>query len=334
MIRLNCTNCQTELTLDDAFAGGVCRCQHCGTIQTVPSHLRSGVKTSSGASDQTGPKSLYQQKARSERIGSGLDALAEVVASSGLAGSGLQQQMGRPKAPSTPPSVSGPMMLLLGSAGGVIVLLLLIILWLMLGRGTTTPTVDPSTVADAGRGTLASTVQQPVFLDVPLAGNTMVYVLDRGSATADLFSLLLEATFRSIATLGQDRRFQIVFWSDGSDPTAYPTAGTTFATPANIESARRATSEVYAFGQTQPDKALQVALASDPDTLILATGKGWELDESFTGAVLEARGNRKTVIHAFSLGSGNQSDALAQVAQRTGGQYRVVSETALRAARQ
>jgi hypothetical protein len=36
MIRLTCTHCQEVLSVDDAFAGGVCRCRHCGTIQTVP----------------------------------------------------------------------------------------------------------------------------------------------------------------------------------------------------------------------------------------------------------------------------------------------------------
>ncbi len=28
------------MLLDDGFAGGVCRCQFCGTIQTVPAHLK------------------------------------------------------------------------------------------------------------------------------------------------------------------------------------------------------------------------------------------------------------------------------------------------------
>jgi hypothetical protein len=36
MIRLTCTHCQEVLSVDDAFGGGVCRCRHCGTIQTVP----------------------------------------------------------------------------------------------------------------------------------------------------------------------------------------------------------------------------------------------------------------------------------------------------------
>jgi hypothetical protein len=41
MIRIGCTHCKAILTVDDAFAGGVCRCQHCGTIQVVPAHLKN-----------------------------------------------------------------------------------------------------------------------------------------------------------------------------------------------------------------------------------------------------------------------------------------------------
>ena len=100
MISLTCTHCQTVLSIDDAFAGGVCRCQHCGTIQTVPSSLRKGATAKAGASpgqaSSAGPKALYQStrgtgSPRSDEIGSGtgLEDLADVVASSGLAGSGL-----------------------------------------------------------------------------------------------------------------------------------------------------------------------------------------------------------------------------------------------------
>jgi hypothetical protein len=44
MIRIACTSCKAILTVDDAFAGGVCRCQHCGTIQVVPAHLKPAPK--------------------------------------------------------------------------------------------------------------------------------------------------------------------------------------------------------------------------------------------------------------------------------------------------
>ena len=61
MIRLECSNCQTVLNIDDAFAGGVCRCQYCGTIQTVP---RPGEPTSD--SEPPTQKALFKRKARIE----------------------------------------------------------------------------------------------------------------------------------------------------------------------------------------------------------------------------------------------------------------------------
>jgi hypothetical protein len=45
MIRISCTSCKAILTVDDAFAGGVCRCQHCGTIQVVPANLKPTAKS-------------------------------------------------------------------------------------------------------------------------------------------------------------------------------------------------------------------------------------------------------------------------------------------------
>src|SRR3712207_4087162 len=99
MIQLTCTGCRATLEMDEAFAGGVCRCQHCGTIQTVPSHLKSTAAPS--YAQPAASKSLYQSPAAagngaagSAPDASGLDALADVVASSGLSSSGLSQRRG------------------------------------------------------------------------------------------------------------------------------------------------------------------------------------------------------------------------------------------------
>lgn len=60
MIQLECSNCRADLSIDDAFAGGVCRCQHCGTIQTVP---KRGAAASAAAAS---PQALFKRKARIE----------------------------------------------------------------------------------------------------------------------------------------------------------------------------------------------------------------------------------------------------------------------------
>ena len=45
MIHLTCTTCLRVLEIDDAFAGGACRCEHCGTIQTVPAHRKAKTRS-------------------------------------------------------------------------------------------------------------------------------------------------------------------------------------------------------------------------------------------------------------------------------------------------
>src|SRR5215204_1740376 len=144
MISLTCTNCRTVLTIDDAFAGGVCRCQHCGTIQTVPTHLKGSANRASGASTPGAKtqKAIFSRDRAAEsgvRVGTGLDELAEIVASSGFGSAGSGLHSGRLKKVPLPGLGMVPVKALalwLSVAGGVIVVLLVLVLWLMFGRST------------------------------------------------------------------------------------------------------------------------------------------------------------------------------------------------------
>src|SRR4051794_14655149 len=83
MIRLTCTKCKATLEMDEAFAGGVCRCQYCGTIQTVPAHLKATAAAAPAAA--AGPAGMYPPPGGGAAgPGTGLDELTDVVASSGL----------------------------------------------------------------------------------------------------------------------------------------------------------------------------------------------------------------------------------------------------------
>src|SRR5438874_1259713 len=105
MIQLNCTNCKALLQIDDAFAGGVCRCRYCGTIQTVPKHLKNAgngngngepaAAVEQAAASAKGAKALYKKTAvDTAGSGTGLDDLASIVASSGLSSGRLQKKSG------------------------------------------------------------------------------------------------------------------------------------------------------------------------------------------------------------------------------------------------
>ncbi len=86
MISITCTHCKTLLEMDDAFAGGVCRCQHCGTIQTVPSQLKrpASPQVTASADGISGSRAVFGRSGSESAVSSELEGLAEIVASSGL----------------------------------------------------------------------------------------------------------------------------------------------------------------------------------------------------------------------------------------------------------
>lgn len=378
MIRLTCTSCKATLEMDEAFAGGVCRCQHCGTIQTVPSHLKNAAPAGPYPQPVKAAKSLYQGRAATglgSSPSSGLDDLADVVASSGLSNSnlsrrggsrngtgqpgaagrapqqaapaaavaaaqqpaGLEYQTPRPKAK---PKSATPVMMAIG--GGVAALLLVAVgVYLFLPDGGPAP-VGPggggggATVVGGGSGTGAPVASGPRFCNTPLTASRVVYVLDRGDASKMLFDPLKAALYASLESLGPDREFEVIFWkrsSDaGLDEGQYPVNGVAKATPEEIENCRRKFEDLTASGATDITEAIKEAMARSPGEVVIATPKGYQMDEATMAAIEQARGNAKKVkIHTISLGGDGASPILKAVAEKTGGTYTEMSERELRA---
>ena len=322
MITLTCTQCHATLEMDEAFAGGACRCQHCGTIQTVPSHLKKQAMSGGSA----GTKTLHVQPTRPEVLtpSSGLDELADIVASSGLSSRRLRHAPPETIEVPPPPAKSPVLPLLIGTA---VVLVAGFGIWFALTRSSAkTVSTDPAQVTVA-------TVREPAFCGVKLDVPSVVYVIDRGDSTRDMFGFLKEACYRSIESLGSDRKFQVIFWNNGSED-GYPARGIVYATKDNIQACKVSLEEISAFGQTDVTSAMTKAVSSNPSAIVLATGKAWQLDESFSKAVLDIRGDKPIKIHAFAIGEGASSTPLRDIATKTGGEFRAVTPAELRAAAQ
>src|SRR5688572_3869695 len=263
MITVNCSQCKALLEMDDAFAGGVCRCHYCGTIQSVPSNAKRVAVMS--ATVAPAPRHNGAAPSGNGRSGDGLDALADVVASSGLARGGLRAPPPQPVASAPapvdyarPPQQQKKMLLLLLIALGVIVLLLVAVGYLMVGGTTTTVTTVRTTpgvpaVPNPGNpnpnpgdnpGVEAPEVpvvvpKGPHFCGISLDGApSVVYVLDRGQATAELFDTLKETTYRSLESLKPGQKFQIIFWDNADPQAAYPADGLADVSADEIEAAR------------------------------------------------------------------------------------------------
>jgi len=335
MIRITCTSCKNVLEIDDAFAGGVCRCQRCGTIQTVPA---KGA-TAKAATAAKASKTLFENKARSAGVGSGsgLEDLADIVASS----SGLSDHLRRkPQAP--PPRQSGNSLLLLlaGAGGAIVVLVIVVLVLIMRGSGSKPANSDvnvnpagppvPTFINSTPNSTAPPPVAGPNFCGTPLGGDVVVYLLDNGSASDEVLDSMKSVVFKSIESLGSDRRFQILFWN--TDTKTYPTGQqTAFAIRDNIDVARKKLDDVMALGSTDPLKALKNAVADEPGEIVLVTAKAGDLDDSLVDQVMHIRGESKVKIDCIAINGGPGDTTLDKIAANTGGKFVPLPEAQLKA---
>jgi len=325
MIEIACTSCKRVLNVDDAFAGGVCRCQYCGAIQTVAAK-GSAQKAAAGAGK--GSKTLFENKARGAGAGSGsgLEDLADIVqSSSGLSDSRLR------KPPSTLPAARGQNLApVLGLAAAVILILLVVVLVLVF-RNPATPTPistlpNPATIAPAP----TPSPDKPAaasFCGIPIDQPVVVYVIDNGASSADVFDAVKSALFKSIESLGPDRQFQVLFWNP--DTSTFPADHTTFAVKANIDVARKKLQDVTAAGATDPLAVLKTAFADEPGQVILVTAKAGDLDDSLVDQVIQLRGNSKARIDCVAINGVPADKVLARIAAKTGGTFVPLPEAQL-----
>jgi hypothetical protein len=338
MIQINCTNCKALLQIDDAFAGGVCRCRYCGTIQTVPKHLKdaNGESASSVAAAAVGSakpaKTLYQKK-RSAVLdpgagsGSGLDDLAGIVASSGLSSSRLQKKAGGEK----PTRKQDPTLtIVLASAGGLVVLLLGIIIFLALrdrGPVEEKPVSPPAPAPQAVEPAESQKTVEPNFLGVPVEGEDVLFVVDRGasSQTGGRLDLVKQALLRSVRSLGVGRKFGVVFWYiEGSKPQCFPPAGLRAATSQNIGELQKFLDDIYTVGRTEMPLAVEHACRAGADAVVLVPMKTF-LEDKFESEVMRARGGSKAKVYCVTMEQPDLAAQLEKISSATHAQYRDVS---------
>ncbi len=361
MIRITCINCKAQLSIDDAFAGAVCRCQFCGTIQTVPKHLKkaaegalpSKVGVESGGSSPSSKSKLKIDTG----LSSGLDAIADAVAGSGLSGSGLTSNLGRrtklTAAPEADANASGKnkLMLILVGSGILIVLLLGVLIGLLLRGGgsdnSTGTSGENKAIDDSGSSARVQAGQEsktpnlvpvteitpkvtgPSFLGVGLTEPTIIFVLDRGSATHELFENMKMACLNAIDTFRPDQKYQIIFWKldQSNEVVTIPDAIARADNKAELKKLAIAMEEVTSFGQSDAKPALEKAFAAQPTAVVIVTAK--LLDEEFGKMVMDARGGSGARVYCVSLAERSSAQSMSEVSRKTGGTFRFVSRAEL-----
>jgi hypothetical protein len=350
MIQINCTNCKALLQIDDAFAGGVCRCRYCGTIQTVPKHLKNAANgngestvaaVEQAAASAKSAKSLYKKTAiDSSGSGTGLDDLASIVASSGLSSGRLQKKSGANAAAAAAakpsPANDRRLLIIVASAGAVIALLLGIIIFMAVrdktsGNGSGAPT----------NGNENQNNTAPVRNDNPTPGSPNNTVSANPAPPATFPPRKRIPNF-----LGHPLTESDIAYVIDRGASSNTEARLDLLKPALINSVRSLgpnrkfqvilwqvqgqSTPVFpkdgmgpAFGQTKGPHAMEKAYKLNPQAIVLVPIKGIlrEDDEDFATAMMKPRGNSTAKVYSFTLAQTALSAPLREIANQTNGAY-------------
>ncbi len=171
------------------------------------------------------------------------------------------------------------------------------------------------------------------------SGSRFVYVFDRSDSMNGNGGMPLRAAKRelikSLNSLTDRQRFQIIFYNDQPEP--FKTVGMPVqlmtGEKATLARAQRYVDSITAFGSTEHDSALKLALRMDPDVIFFLTDARIPRLSTSELAEIRRRAQRSgTTIHAIEFGAEPVSPPdsfLRELAAQNLGQYQYVDVRSL-----
>src|SRR5262249_35109714 len=155
--------------------------------------------------------------------------------------------------------------------------------------------------------------------------------VDRSQANDEVLDPLKQLVYKSAKSLGPSRTFQIIFWERANEGiVAYPEKKLALASEKEVNAAAKRFEDVVSYGVTALKPTLERALKSKPQVIIIASAKGFSLEESNAAMVKSLlKGKPPVQIHTFALGEGD-SATLKLIASQNGGEYRQITPQQLR----
>ena len=196
---------------------------------------------------------------------------------------------------------------------------------------------DPST---SGTGTLAGSQATAMLFGVSGTGSRFVYVFDRSNSMNAFGGSPLRAAkaelARSLESLTEKQQFQLIFYND--TPKPFQLAGMPLqmipGEPSMIAAAQRYVESVRAFGGTEHDAALKMALRMSPDVIFFLTdGRVPQLSVTQLAEIRNRASRNGTTIHAIEFGlepSAPRGGFLRDLAAQNGGRYQYIDVATLR----
>jgi hypothetical protein len=183
----------------------------------------------------------------------------------------------------------------------------------------------------ASKGEEATTM----LFGVSGSGTQFVYVFDRSDSMNGFSGRPLRAAkselINSLGSLTERQQFQIIFYNEQPRPFSLPGVPMAMvrAEPSNLELAKNYIRSIAAYGGTEHESALKLALRMGPDVIFFLTdARIPRLSEIELRDIQMRATTTGTTIHCIEFGAdrGPQSDSfLTQLATMNQGQYRYIN---------
>jgi hypothetical protein len=303
-IKIRCQDCKKKISIDEAFAGGMCRCPYCKALVYVED-AAGGRGKSSGGARPTAPTH------RPPAPGQAAPALAHPHAAAEAG---------------TPVDVEHVPMARPVKIQGIITIVLLVLLVFMVGGGIAMALIylpgERNTVPpppETQPVTIDKTPEHgPGVVDIRIAA-PVIYVMDGGSGMGSAFDGARIMVLKSVESLG-DGKFNVVAAGEGGDKVILP--GLTAGGKGAALKLTPTLQEVVPTGAADISRAITAAIAMKPKTIVLFTRKAVDDPAGLAGQA-KAQG---TVIHTIVLNGDSEAiESMKKLAEDTGGQTRTFS---------
>lgn len=321
-LKIRCTDCGRKISIDEAFAGGMCRCPYCKALVYVEERAEaaaSGARPAAPSARPAAPGERPAGPAAGPAPGPAVPAPAAATAAAGAAAAAEAADAHEHVPMARPVFIQGIItMILLGLVILIVAAGIVVAVFFIPGRDGQAPLPPPLPPAPVpGQVSTAG----PGVLDVPLPAGPVIYCLDGGSGMRQAYDAAAVTIDKSIISLTEKGQFSILRCQEAEDvffsPTNYVKGG---------EGGKDAVKDFLhlyqPLGATDLVRGLGAALARKPAAIVLLTRKSVE------GAMDLANKAKQQGVRIITIGVDAYPDAersLSELSKATGGEYRSIS---------
>lgn len=306
-MRIRCSECSKKISIDEGFAGGVCRCPYCKALVVVG----GGPMQTVGSRPEAPTERPEAPAARPEAPGAAepAPAPAEAAAPAHIAPEHIP--MARPvKVQGIVAIVLLGLMIVFLVGGGY----LLYIALQNTERDNSRPFVPPKPTPSAANPLNATGPNQVAGIAIK---SPVVYVVDYSGKMDEFRSVAADLVKRSLVSL-KDGKYNVVLALDQEGPR--PMAAQ-FSAAGDGNAAKEFIEGMFTGGSSKLEDSVQKALEFKPATVVVfaTTSKRFESDQ-VAGTLAAAAKKQGTTIDTIVLGDPEQTNAhLKNLAEQTGG---------------